>query len=237
MKIDSNQLPELMRLQQLLAEAAKLEKRIRQVESGEQAEAIRVSLLAQSAMASQLLSDHDQVERDVRRAEVDLELVEKRIAQDNQRLASSSDAKVITGIQHELETLAKRKGELEEAQLVLMEAADQSNLGQEAVQLHRKQLQTELTAATENAAAELSALTSELGSVNGDMVGIRKVLDDELLELFDKIRVRGTAIGRLKDSTCGACNMNLTSTAVGQLSALSQDELARCPECSAILVR
>jgi uncharacterized protein len=237
MKIDSNQLPELIRLQQLLVEATKLDTRIRQLQTGESAEAIRVVLLGQSAKASQMLADHEEVERDVRRAEADLELVENRISKDKQRLAVSSDSKVITGIQHELESLAKRQGELEEAQLILMESIDQSNLEQEAIQLERKRLQAELSAATESAALDIANLSTELSTVNGEMAEIRKAVSAELVELFDKIRVRGTAVGKLKDSTCGACNMNLTSTAVGQLSAVPNDELARCPECSAILVR
>ena len=237
MKIDSNQLPELIRLQQLLVEATKLDTRIRQLQTGESAEAIRVVLLEQSAKASQMLADHEEVERDVRRAEADLELVENRISKDKQRLAVSSDSKVITGIQHELESLAKRQGELEEAQLILMESIDQSNLEQEAIQLERKRLQAELSAATESAALDIANLSTELSKVNGEMAEIRRAVSAELVELFDKIRVRGTAVGKLKDSTCGACNMNLTSTAVGQLSAVPNDELARCPECSAILVR
>ena len=237
MKIDSNQLPELIRLQQLLAEASKLDTRIRQLQTGESAEAIRVVLLEQSAKASQMLADHEEVERDVRRAEADLELVENRISKDKQRLAVSSDSKVITGIQHELESLAKRQGELEEAQLILMESIDQSNLEQEAIQLERKRLQAELSAATESVALDIANLSTELSTVNGEMAEIRKAVSAELVELFDKIRVRGTAVGKLKDSTCGACNMNLTSTAVGQLSAVPNDELAKCPECSAILVR
>lgn len=237
MKIDSNQLPELIRLQQLLVEATRLDTRIRQLQTGESAEAIRVVLLEQSAKASQMLADHEEVERDVRRAEADLELVENRISKDKQRLAVSSDSKVITGIQHELESLAKRQGELEEAQLILMESIDQSNLEQEAIQLERKRLQAELSAATESAALDIANLSTELSTVNGEMAEIRKAVSAELVELFDKIRVRGTAVGKLKDSTCGACNMNLTSTAVGQLSAVPNDELARCPECSAILVR
>ncbi|MDA7799013.1 C4-type zinc ribbon domain-containing protein [Aquiluna sp.] len=236
MKIDSNQLPELIRLQQLLVEATKLDTRIRQLQTGESAEAIRVVLLEQSAKASQMLADHEEVERDVRRAEADLELVENRISKDKQRLAVSSDSKVITGIQHELESLAKRQGELEEAQLILMESIDQSNLEQEAIQLERKRLQAELSAATESAALDIANLSTELSTVNGEMAEIRKAVSAELVELFDKIRVRGTAVGKLEDSTCGACNMNLTSTAVGQLSAVPNDELARCPECSAILV-
>lgn len=237
MKIDSNQLPELIRLQQLLVEATKLDTRIRQLQTGESAEAIRVVLLEQSAKASQMLADHEEVQRDVRRAEADLELVENRISKDKQRLAVSSDSKVITGIQHELESLAKRQGELEEAQLILMESIDQSNLEQEAIQLERKRLQADLSAATESAALDIANLSTELSTVNGEMAEIRKAVSAELVELFDKIRVRGTAVGKLKDSTCGACNMNLTSTAVGQLSAVPNDELARCPECSAILVR
>ncbi len=237
MKIDSNQLTELLRLQQMLIEAAKLEAKIRQVESGEAAEAIRVALLEQSAKASQMLSAHEEVMRDVRRAEADLELVEKRIAQDKERLTGSSDSKVITGIQHELETLAKRQGELEEAQLILMEAADQSNVEQEAIQLERKRLQNEMESATESAKSELATLDAEIIRVRAEMSDLRSALDSELLELFDKIQVRGTAVGRLKDSACGACNMTLTSTSVGQLSAVAADELARCPECSAILVR
>ena len=237
MKIDSNQLPELIRLQQLLVEATKLDTRIRQLQTGESAEAIRVVLLGQSAKASQMLADHEEVERDVRRAEADLELVENRISKDKQRLAVSSDSKVITGIQHELESLAKRQGELEEAQLILMESIDQSNLEQEAIQLERKRLQAELSAATESAALDIANLSTELSKVNGEMAEIRRAVSAELVELFDKIRVRGTAVGKLKDSTCGACNMNLTSTAVGQLCAVPNDELARCPECSAILVR
>ncbi|MDA9099548.1 C4-type zinc ribbon domain-containing protein [Aquiluna sp.] len=236
MKIDSNQLPELIRLQQLLVEATRLDTRIRQLQTGESAEAIRVVLLEQSAKASQMLADHEEVERDVRRAEADLELVENRISKDKQRLAVSSDSKVITGIQHELESLAKRQGELEEAQLILMESIDQSNLEQEAIQLERMRLQAELSAATESAALDIANLSTELSTVNGEMAEIRKAVSAELVELFDKIRVRGTAVGKLKDSTCGACNMNLTSTAVGQLSAVPNDELARCPECSAILV-
>ncbi|MDB4018529.1 C4-type zinc ribbon domain-containing protein [Aquiluna sp.] len=236
MKIDSNQLPELIRLQQLLVEATKLDTRIRQLQTGESAEAIRVVLLEQSAKASQMLADHEEVERDVRRAEAELELVENRISKDKQRLAVSSDSKVITGIQHELESLAKRQGELEEAQLILMESIDQSNLEQEAIQLERKRLQAELSAATESAALDIANLSTEFSTVNGEMAEIRKAVSAELVELFDKIRVRGTAVGKLKDSTCGACNMNLTSTAVGQLSAVPNDELARCPECSAILV-
>ena len=117
MKIDPRQLPVLMDFNQQVFQIRKLEAEASRIAAGEELESIRVALLVLSAQASQMLSDHEEIERDLRRSETDLELVEARIAKDEQRLTQSSDAKTITGIQHELITLGKRKGDLEEAQL------------------------------------------------------------------------------------------------------------------------
>ncbi|NCV37624.1 MAG: hypothetical protein EBW70_06385, partial [Actinobacteria bacterium] len=54
---------------------------------------------------------------------------------------------------------------------------------------------------------------------------------------FDKKIQRGAAVGRLTGSSCSACNMNLNSTAMAEISRVPADELATCSECSAILVR
>ena len=118
MKIDPRQLPILMDFSQQIFQIRKLEAEASTIAAGEESESIREKLLLLSAQASQMLSDHEEIERDLRRSETDLELVEARIAKDEQRLTQSSDAKTITGIQHELITLGKRKGELEEAQLL-----------------------------------------------------------------------------------------------------------------------
>ncbi len=66
---------------------------------------------------------------------------------------------------------------------------------------------------------------------------LKSKLAPELIELFDKKIQRGAAVGRLTGSSCSACNMNLNSTAMAEISRVPLDELASCSECSAMLVR
>ena len=237
MKIDPSQLPVLMVFNQQVFQIRKLEAEASMIAAGEASESIREALLLLSSQASQMLSDHEEIERDLRRSEADLELVEARIAKDEQRLTQSSDAKTITGIQHELVTLGKRKGELEEAQLLQMERVEDSKALQHETQVRREALQNDLRVATDEANRSLARVTLELSDLRGQADRNRSSIDSGLVELFERLSKRGSAIGSLRDSTCGACNMNLTSTALDAIRAIAHDELATCPECSAILVR
>lgn len=237
MKIDPRQLPVLMIFNQQVFQIRKLEAETSRIAAGEESESIREALLLLSAQASQMLSDHEEIERDLRRSEADLELVEARIAKDEQRLTQSSDAKTVTGIQHELVTLGKRKGELEEAQLLQMERVEDSKAVQHETQVSREALQEDLKSATEEANRSLARVTLELSDLRVLTDKSRASIDSGLVELFERLSKRGSAIGSLRGSTCGACNMNLTSTALGSIRAIADDQLATCPECSAILVR
>jgi hypothetical protein len=134
-------------------------------------------------------------------------------------------------------TLGKRKGELEEAQLIQMERVEQSNDTQQETQAKREALQEELNRATDEASKSLASVTLELTNLRSLVDQARSSIDPSLVELFERLSKRGSAIGKLRSSTCGACNMNLTSTALGAIRAVAHDELATCPECSAILVR
>ncbi|MDE0867841.1 MAG: C4-type zinc ribbon domain-containing protein [Aquiluna sp.] len=237
MKIDPRQLPVLMIFNQQVFQIRKLEAQAEKIAAGEESESIREALLLLSSQASQMLSNHEEIERDLRRSEADLELVEARIARDEQRLTQSADARTITGIQHELVTLGKRKGELEEAQLLQMERVEDSKAVQNETQLGREALQEDLKMATDDANRSLARVTLELSGLRGLTEKNRSSIDSALVELFERLSKRGSAIGSLRGSTCGACNMNLTSTALGAIRAIAHDELATCPECSAILVR
>ena len=237
MKIEKSQLQTLLTLQTQLVSLQKLESQARELMAGAKAEAIREQLLDLSAKASQMLTDHEELQRDLKRAENDLDLVVKRIEQDQQRLTQATDVKVITGIQHELETLGKRRSELEDAQLELMERVELSTDSQQQIQAQKQQLQSDLETELEIAKQDLAVVKQEHSSITAEVNAAKAQIADDLLELFERLATRATAVGVLRGSTCGACNMNLTSTALGQIRAVAEDELARCPECSAILVR
>lgn len=237
MKIETSQLQTLLTLQTKVVELRKLKAQIAEILEGKQIEEIRERLLSLSAQASQMLSAHEELQRDLKRAENDLNLVVARVEQDQTRLTQATDTKVVSGIQHELESLAKRRSELEDAQLELMERVEVSAEAQQAISAQRLQLQSDLETATEVAKQDLDGTRLEHDSLSTEIESLRSEVDPELLELFEKLATRATAVGVLRGSTCGACNMNLTSTALGQIGAVAADELARCPECSAIMVR
>ena len=62
----------------------------------------------------------ESLQAEKRRIESDLELVEKRIQTDQQRLNASSSSKDITGIQHEIDGLEQRKSMLEDTELGIL---------------------------------------------------------------------------------------------------------------------
>uniref|UniRef100_UPI00404791D5 zinc ribbon domain-containing protein n=1 Tax=Aquiluna sp. TaxID=2053504 RepID=UPI00404791D5 len=197
MKIDPRQLPVLMDFSQQIFQIRKLEAEASTIAAGEESESIREKLLLLSAEASQMLSDHEEIERDLRRSETDLELVEARIAKDEQRLTQSSDAKTIAGIQHELITLGKRKGELEEAQLLQMERVEESRAVQLETQVRREALQDDLKVATDEANRALARVTLELSALRDQADESRSSIDSGLVELFERLSKRGSAIGSL----------------------------------------
>jgi predicted nucleic acid-binding Zn-ribbon protein len=187
MKIDPRQLPVLMIFNQQVFQIRKLEAQAEKIAAGEESESIREALLLLSSQASQMLSNHEEIERDLRRSEADLELVEARIARDEQRLTQSADARTITGIQHELVTLGKRKGELEEAQLLQMERVEDSKAVQNETQLGREALQEDLKMATDDANRSLARVTLELSGLRGLTEKNRSSIDSALVELFERL--------------------------------------------------
>jgi hypothetical protein len=67
------------------------------------------------------LGRRDDITAELARVESDVAVVDARAARDTERLASSANAKEAQGLEHELVSLAKRKSDLEDAQLELME--------------------------------------------------------------------------------------------------------------------
>ena len=76
---------------------------------------------------------------------------------------------------------------------------------------------------------------TELQSRRGELAA---ALDGELLDLYDRQRAAGAiGAGELQAGRCGACRIELDRGELGRISAAPEDEVLRCPECRAILVR
>ena len=63
-------------------------------------------------------------------------------------------------------------------------------------------------------------------------------LPEALLSLYDRIRAaKGVGVGRLQGNRCGACRIELDRAKLTDLRDAAADDVVRCEECGAILVR
>lgn len=179
----------------------------------------------------------DSVELELKRADSDLLLVEQRIEKDMQKLNQTSSAKDAQGIQSELESLAKRKSELEDFELSVMEKKDQCELDLAEISKEKQSIDHELSTLENANEQEVMKLRSGLELSDSKRIQLTTRIDQELLELYESKVKRGIAAARLLNRECGACRMTIGATALAEIVALPIDEVATCPDCQAILIR
>jgi predicted nucleic acid-binding Zn-ribbon protein len=179
------------------------------------------------------------LDRDIRRIERDVEGVRTRTERDNTMLAGSGiGAKQATELQHELETLARRQGVLEDEQLEIMEQ-------REAVGVDVEHARGEVTAAEERLSEINERRDTVLKDIDAAEAGRtrdrEKVVGElpaDLLTAYERRRAqRGVGAAKLVARRCQACRLELDRTAIGELRAAPANEVVYCEECGTILVR
>jgi predicted nucleic acid-binding Zn-ribbon protein len=184
-------------------------------------------------------TEHEDLQRELRKADADVQLVRDRAERDRQRLqAGSGSAKDLQGIQHELESLARRQNVLEEAELEVMERAEeaQQRLSAAEQELQQLTLQAEqVRDARDAASADITAASTRVGGERAQLV---ETVGPDLVALYDKIRARsGSGAAPLVARRCGGCQLELHTVDLGRIRDAEEDEVLRCEECGRILVR
>ena len=237
MKASSEQLEQLWKLQQLIIQQRRLVGDAKVLSSGSSLQPLEAEIAELAEMARNQLMAVEALQQEKKRIDSDLELVEKRIQTDRERLNASSSTKDISGIQHEIEGLEQRKSMLEDTELGILNELDQQKSKLDELSNQKSGAEQRLAEAKQSLRSQLDEMKNENQGLNLEIDNLRKQTPAELLELFDKKLSKGVAIGRLVRSACNACNMNLNSTAVADISSVPADEVAFCPECAAIVIR
>ena len=181
------------------------------------------------------------LERTLTKAEADVEQVRARSAKDQELLGSGriTSAKELESLQQEIASLARRQGDLEEAELEVMERLEDARSALGTLTAERD----EITAARDAAVAERDAAWGDADR-DKEWVGSErsKVLVDipaDLLKLYDKLREDHNGVGAaaLHQRRCEGCRMELTPTDIGRIRDAAPDTVLRCEECRRILVR
>lgn len=179
------------------------------------------------------------LEREIARADADVQTVRARVDRDRQTLeAGSAPAKQLTDIQHELESLARRQSDLEDVELEIMERMEvasaelaQANEQAAVAQQRAREAAADWDRREDEIVSESVALEQARAQVVAD-------LPEDLVALYEKVRDRsGVGAGLLRHGQCGACRLMLSSADLDAVRAAAPDEVVRCDECGAIMVR
>ena len=183
----------------------------------------------------------DDLTREQRKADADVEQVKARRVRDQQRLDSGavSHPKELQRLQHEMVSLDRRINELEDAELEVMERLETAQ--QEVTALEQRLADAdrriaELTEAREN---RMAGLREQAGTVRRDRAAKAGDMPAELLTLYDRLREQKGGVGAalLRARRCGGCSLELNSAELADVAKKPSDEVVRCDECGRILVR
>jgi predicted nucleic acid-binding Zn-ribbon protein len=237
MKATSEHQSTLLDLSRIDLQLRRNQKAIDEITRGDEVLAQRQLLLANSERLLVARNEMDALELELVRAETDLKLVETRIAKDEQLLQNSSNQRDVQGIQSQLQALAKRRGELEDAELALLERKDEITAGLQSINTERAEIQKDLESLETQQTAGLAKLTSGQQLLREDRARNLGQLSSELAEHYEKLFAKGVGVGRLDGLVCDACGMTLGGDSLESVRNTPADELAHCGECGAILVR
>ncbi|MCP3974997.1 MAG: hypothetical protein GY720_10950 [bacterium] len=166
----------------------------------------------------------------------ELEIAEEKLSQEQMRLyAGGLSARDADYLRREVEMLTRKKGEMEEEVLELMERGETQDSEVEAMVADVD----ELTAAKHNLE---TAITEAWKGIDGRLAGkeerkasVVPLIDEDLVELYEDLRKAkgGVGVGRLADGVCGGCHLRITEA---EEIEVRREDPPRCIHCRRILV-
>lgn len=194
-----------------------------------EAETARREIAEESAAAQQALTE----------AEHQVEKVQSRIEKDRAQIdAGRGTARDMMALQHEIDSLTQKRGELETIELELMETAEEVVPRLEGA-----------TASADGTAAQLAQLERARSERGEELAGERQQLvvqrgelagriDAALLALYEKrLAQHGVGAARLYHGTSEGSGMQLAPGDLAEIRDAAEDDVVYCPDSGAILVR
>lgn len=229
----------VLELAELDAELFRLSHRVANLPERQRYEQVQAEHAAANDRLAAIGIALQDLEDQVSRFESDIDGVAKREQKDRSLLDSGTvNPKRLEELQHELDTLQRRRASLEDSLLEVMERSEELS-GDQATELVKiDALQEDLAAAQQLCDAALVEIEQVRGQRQARRAVVIAALATELVELYERQRVvSGAGAGRLQGRRCGACRIELDRGELARISAAPEDDVLRCPECRAILVR
>lgn len=240
MKASPQQQRELIKVQDLDTRLGQLVHQRANLAESRRREELVEKLAELNALTVRAQTELSDLNRELTRAEGEVTTVRNRAKRDQELIDSGSitNPKQIADLQHEVESLARRQTDLEDAELELMEQAEDVSRRINDLAERSEEVQTELDSVSTLEAEILVDIDREQGAVEAQRKATVELVDVELVALYEKIRsTSGVGAAALIGGRCEGCHMQLAPSDVRAIESAPDDEVVRCEECRCILVR
>lgn len=240
MKAEKLSQERLLALQDLDSSLMQLEHRANNLPLSKLLDEKRLEFASARDLAVAASTERSDIKHELSKSELDVEQVLSRIEKDEKRLSSGlGTPKELEQTQHELESLNKRRAELEDIELEVMVRLEGLDSRIAELSKRRDELAIEVDAITKDRDQALEQISQAMSATKSDRDALVKDIEAELLALYEKIRSTsdGLAAVRLSDGKCQGCHLTMSAAELTRINALAIDELVRCEECCRILIR
>jgi predicted nucleic acid-binding Zn-ribbon protein len=172
------------------------------------------------------------------RTESDVAVVEARMTRDQDRLQASSSPKDIQALEQELAALTKRRSDLEDIELEVMQTVEDRAADLEEARGSLAALDASIAEAESARDAALAAIATDRRQAEDDRGTVAARIPDELLALYEKQRARyGVGASHLERGMSSATGVMLGTSDLSRVRAAAPDDVIVEEESGAILVR
>ncbi|MFC0002952.1 zinc ribbon domain-containing protein [Micromonospora siamensis] len=181
----------------------------------------------------------DDLDRDIARLEKDIEQVRARKDKDQARLtAGSGPARELEALQHELVSLNRRQGDLEDAELELMEQRETAQGVLDGIEGRLAEARDRRAAAEQRRDDTLAEIAKDEEFKREARKPLAADLPGDLVTLYDKIREdTGLGAALFTGGRCGGCRLELSGADLARIRKAAPDDVVRCEDCRRIMVR
>jgi uncharacterized protein len=239
MKAEVIQQRSLLELADVDAELSRMEHRSSHLPEQQTLEQIQADHRDVNDRLASLRLALEDLDAQIAKFESEIEAVRDREDRDRTMLDGGAiNAKQLADLQHELQTLERRQSSLEDSLLEVMERREELQTQQSNELAAIDELESQLADAQRARDDVLAVIEQNRHQRVSRREELTAGLDADLVSLYERQRTHGGAgAARLQGRRCGACRIEIDRGELARISAAADDEVLRCPECGAILLR
>lgn len=228
-----NPLQQLYYLQEIDREIAGGKQRLREVLQAQKGNAALEQARAQHEQSSEALK-----EARARQKELEFELTQltnkRKRSEDRLYSGKVINTKELEDLQREIESLGRRRDDLEDELLEAMMTVETAQEEDEETGSTLEALEDEWAEEKASLAQEQNEVATRLNELLAQRKEQAARIDDKFLTAYEKTRSkRGTGVAVVQDGMCTACGVRASA---GKVRSAQVGEMVRCGSCDRLLV-